>query len=317
MKAVVEQLHFELKKFNYEPIETIFIGGGTPSTIAPELYIELFNVIKEYLENECEITVEANPNSATLEWLDGMQKLGVNRVSFGTQSFNDEKLKLLGRSHRASDAINAIKNASKVGFEHISLDLIYNVDGDTLELIKEDLQTSFSLPIDHISAYSLIIEEHTVFEKKEQMSKESEEITEYLFRTIKEHGFEHYEISNFGKYHSKHNIGYWKYKDYMGVGAGAVGFLKDERYYPLEDILSYIKTPLQQRIECLSEEDILIEKIFLGLRSYVGFSKEILTSEQLDRATLLVKEKKLLFKNDTFYNTNYLISDEIALFLTD
>ena len=316
--ALEEQLLYELKRFNVseKSIESVFIGGGTPSTIAPALYKNIFKIISEYLQDNAEITTEANPNSATHEWLAGMKALGVNRVSFGVQSFDPSKLKLLNRAHNPRQAIEAIKNAKKVGIENISLDLIYATLGDTKELLEKDLEIAFSLPINHLSAYALTIEEGTVFESKPQMSKEQLEITQWLFKRIEAQGFKQYEISNFGSYNSVHNLGYWQYKEYIGVGAGAVGKFKNERYYPQTEIEKYIQKPLEIAIEELSDEDMKIEKIFLGLRSIVGVAQTILNKKEKAKVDLLVQEGKLNFQESRYYNNEYLLSDELSLFIT-
>ncbi len=174
MNALLIQLRFELERFNAQEksIETIFIGGGTPSTVRPELYRPIFELLRPYIKDNAEITSEANPNSATSEWLEGMYLLGVNRISFGVQSFDDEKLKKLGRAHKASDASAALKRAERAGFEHLSLDLIYAVDGDTKELLEHDLKEAFALPIDHLSAYALTIEEGTPFASTPDVANE-------------------------------------------------------------------------------------------------------------------------------------------------
>jgi len=318
MEALCKQLEFELKRFNAAPkvIESLFIGGGTPSTVAPELYEKLFASLAPYLGDNIEMTSEANPNSATKEWLKGMRELGINRISFGVQSFNDEKLKILNRAHSSVQAKKALLNAKEAGFENISLDLIYATLGDTKELLENDLKTAFSLPINHLSAYALTIEEGTVFEKKPQMSKERLKLTSWFFEKIEELGFKQYEISNFGSYKSSHNLGYWRYKDYIGLGSGAVGKLGMQRYYPSMDIESYIKDPLDIKVEQLEPDDKKNEQIFLGLRSSVGVAKNILDKDELERALLLVQENKLIIKNDTFYNKEYLLADEIALFIS-
>ncbi|MCW8895873.1 radical SAM family heme chaperone HemW [Sulfurimonas sp.] len=318
MSAIITQLNYELKRFDtkHQEIESLFIGGGTPSTVEPILYKPLFDMLKPYLAEGIEITSEANPNSATLQWLKEMQKLGVNRISFGVQSFDKDKLKLLNRAHTKEQAREAVLNAKKLGFENISLDLIYATLGDTKELLQKDINTAFSLPINHLSAYALTIEEGTPFESKPYMSKETLELTTWLFNTIKEHKFMQYEISNFGTYQSIHNLGYWKYKDYIGLGSGAVGKLDLKRFYPTGIVEDYIKNPLDIKTEILSEEDKKIEQIFLGLRSCVGIKGDILNKDELKKAQLLVKEKKLTLKNDTFYNDDYLLADEIALFIS-
>ena len=317
--ALLIQLRCELNRFHplKNSIESVFIGGGTPSTIPPKLYEPLFEMIKPYLKQDVEITSEANPNSASYQWLYGMKELGVNRISFGVQSFNDEKLKLLNRSHSSKQAKQALKDAKKVGFENISLDIIYATLGDTKELLDHDLKTAFSLPINHISAYALTIEENTPFEKKPQMSNEKLELTNYIFDLISKNGFEQYEISNFGSYKSIHNLGYWRYKDYIGLGSGAVGKLGLERFYPTIVIEDYIKNPLNIKVETLTKEDKKIEQIFLGLRSSVGINKNILNQDELKRVDILLEEKKLFKKNDIFYNYDFLLADEIALYLTN
>jgi len=318
MDALLVQLEFELKRFNVSKnsIETIFIGGGTPSTVQPILYKPLFKMLKLYLGKNIEITSEANPNSATKDWLDGMYELGVNRISFGVQSFDNNKLKLLNRAHNSEQAKNAILNAKKSGFKNISLDIIYATLGDTQELLKNDLDIAFSLPINHISAYALTIEEGTPFQQKPQMAKERLKITKWLFDKIESKNFKQYEISNFGIYKSSHNIGYWKYKDYIGLGSGAVGKLDSSRFYPDTNIENYIKNPLNIKEEQLSFEDKKIEQIFLGLRSFIGIKQNILNKNELKKADILVLENKLNFINETYYNKDYLLADEITLFLS-
>jgi len=317
MKALEVQLEFELQRYDTkkESIESVFIGGGTPSTVSASLYKELFKCIKPYLKKDIEITSEANPNSATKEWLFGMFELGVNRISFGVQSFNKDKLKLLNRAHSPEDAKRAIIDAKDVGFKNISLDLIYATLGDTKELLEIDLKTAFSLPINHLSAYALIIEENTPFASKPQMSKESLKLTKWFFKEIASFGFKQYEISNFGVYQSSHNLGYWDYKDYIGLGSGAVGKLGFERFYPQTDIESYILNPLNIRVESLTQEDKVTEELFLGFRSSLGVDINILNTKQAQRAHILVYEEKLELKDDRLYNLDFLLADEIVLFL--
>ncbi len=317
MNALLEQIKFELDRFEVKKksIETIFIGGGTPSTIDAYMYEDIFTYIKPYLSNKVEVTTEANPNSATEKWLQGMNKIGINRISFGVQSFNDKKLKYLGRNHSAKVAINAIENAKKVGIVNLSLDLIHGVQKDNKILLKRDLDVAFSLPINHISTYHLSIEKRTKFDKDKVKNRDIIEEQRWFYEEIEGRGFKQYEISNFGKYICKHNLGYWKHKNYIGVGAGAVGFLKDRRFYPHKRIDRYIKDPLFAKIEILSKSDIKTEKIFLGLRSVVGIKKDIFSSDELSRVNILLKEDKLFQKEDKLYNNDYLLSDEIALFI--
>lgn len=316
MDALGIQLEMELKRFDVSSenrIETIFIGGGTPSTVDPQLYAPIFERIRPYLQEGAEITSEANPNSATYEWLEGMKKLGINRISFGVQSFDDHKLKTLGRAHNTQHALEAIKNASKIGYEHLSLDLIYGVQGDTKELLRRDIEQAFELPIDHISLYSLTIEEETAFENLPEMASEQLDLTQWIFDEITAKGFEHYEISNFGKYKSQHNIGYWEHKPYIGLGAGAVGFLGSLRFYPTTDIEAYIDAPLNIKEEVLNEAELLNEKLFLGFRSFVGVDQRLLSKAQDAQAQILHEGGLLEYHDGHYYNPNFLLADEITL----
>ena len=317
MHSLLTQLKSELERFQAKEntIETLFIGGGTPSTIDALLYEPIFTLLAPYLQKDAEITSEANPNSATYEWLKGMSELGVNRISFGVQSFNEKKLKILNRAHNPQMAIQAVQNAAEIGYKNLSLDLIYATLGDTKELLEHDIKTAFSLPINHISAYALTIEDGTAFETKKEMSSEQLSLTHWLFKAIEQYGFKQYEISNFGSYQSSHNRGYWLYKDYIGVGAGAVAKLGSQRYYSESDIEKYIQNPLKQRSESLSAEDIKLEKIFLGLRSHVGFEELLLSTSQQKAAQYLLDENKLFKSQNRIYNKNFLLADEIALYL--
>lgn len=317
MDALHRQLKFELERFEAKKgsIETLFIGGGTPSTVAPELYEPIFALLQPYLRKDAEITTEANPNSATAAWIEGMRSLGVNRISFGVQSFDEEKLKALGRAHNPKQAKEAIILAHELGIEHLSLDLIYNYRNDTKTLIRADVEQAFELPIDHISAYELTIEEGTKFTQTPEARQENEALAFFVADRIKERGFEHYEISNFGRYQSKHNQGYWELKDYIGAGAGAVGFLKERRFYPQNDIHSYISDPMRISEELLSADDLLTERLFLGLRSAIGIESAILSESMRKRAEILLAEDKLHQKGSRYFNKNYFLSDELALYI--
>lgn len=317
MLALEKQLKYELKRFKVtsSSIETVFIGGGTPSTINPSLYKPIFEILKPLIQANAEITTEANPNSATKKWLKGMYELGVNRVSFGVQSFDKKKLKELNRSHSPHDAIEAINNAREIGFKNLSLDLIYNYQGDTIELLKSDIEQAFKLPINHISAYELTIESKTKFAQTPNVRQENDELAFFVADEIKKHGFDHYEISNFGQYQSKHNLGYWRLKDYIGIGAGAVGFKKNIRYYPITDIDKYIEEPLSIQEEHITKEELLTEKLFLGLRSNIGVDEVILNAEMRKRADFLVEKEKIVKINNTYKNRDYFISDELVLYI--
>ncbi|MEA2050826.1 MAG: radical SAM family heme chaperone HemW [Campylobacterota bacterium] len=318
MKALYIQLKTELEIQN-KLIETIFIGGGTPSTIEASYYKTILNIVNPYLENSCEITIEANPNSATSKWLKDIYSIGINRVSFGVQSFNNEKLDFLGRNHNKEQAFNAIKNAYNIGFKDINLDIIYDTRLDTKELLDNDLEIIKILPINHISTYSLTIEEGTKFFSKSNVRLEDENLARYFFAQLESLGFKQYEISNFSKSdasRSKHNLGYWQYKEYLGIGSGAVACYANKRFYGQNDVLEYIKDPLNyENIEHLSDDDIIIEKLLLGFRSVVGVSCEILDKKQMIKIKELESIKKIDIKDNYIYAKDFMLADELVLYL--
>jgi len=312
MRAITLQLKNELKRFNPElkSIKSLFIGGGTPSTVRPDMYEEFFEILNPYLKDDAEITTEANPNSASVEWLQGMKKLGINRVSFGVQSFDEHKLKKLGRNHSKKQAIDAVNSAHKIGIKNISIDLIYATSFD----VTDDIDIALSLPINHISSYALTLEKNTPFFDRNELTNDSVDLATDFIENITSK-FPQYEISNFGDYNSVHNLGYWAGDDYIGIGSGAVGFLKNKRFYPSKSIEKYIKNPLHVEVEKLSSEDLHVESIFLGLRSKIGVDLIGLNKTEKEKIDILIEEKKLTCKNDRLYNNNFLLADEIALYI--
>ena len=323
MNALKKQLKNDLENYvikHNKKIETVFIGGGTPSTIKAFEYEEIFEMIKPHLEEFAEITTEANPNSASYEWLENMNKLGVNRVSFGVQSFDNDKLKFLGRAHNANSAIKAIQNAKSIGFKGINCDIIYGVQNDTMESLKKDFDTAFSLPITHLSAYSLTIEEGTKFFDRSSVKIDDEELSYEIFDYINKQGFHQYEISNFAKNkvsESKHNYGYWQHKEYLGVGAGAVGYINQERHYPSKSIEEYIQNPLFFDVEKINLDDVKTEKILLGFRSLNGVEMSLFNEEEMKKIDDLIQYDKVYIEKNRVFNKNFLLSDELALYILD
>ncbi len=309
MQALLRQLHWELEQKTPSRLQSLFIGGGTPSTIDANLYKPLFELLEPLIDEETEITFEANPNSASLDWLQGIKALGANRVSFGVQSFDEKKLKFLGRAHTPSQAVQAIENAQKAGFDHINLDIIYDTAMDTKELLQKDIAQALALPIDHISAYALTIEEGTPFAKSPQAAANKEEFG-YLIKELI--ALPQYEVSNFGSYRCRHNLGYWELRPYIGIGCGAVGFDGKNRYYPPSDLHAYIQNPLAIQTERLSPQDLRLERLFLGLRSIVGIERSLCDDNKVD---ILLKEGKLIQKENRLYNPNFFLADELALYL--
>jgi len=182
-------------------------------------------------------------------------------------------------------------------------------------LLESDIKQAFELPVDHISAYELTIEDGTKFSSTPEVAQEDENLAFFVSEEIRKRGFKAYEISNFGTYQSSHNKGYWELENYIGAGAGAVGFLRDTRFYPQTDIERYISDPLNITEEHLTADELLTEKIFLGLRSCIGIDKSILSDAMIQNAQFLCAEGKLKCNETHFYNENFFLSDELVLFI--
>ncbi|WP_298978959.1 radical SAM family heme chaperone HemW [uncultured Campylobacter sp.] len=307
-----------LAKNPHARISTLFIGGGTPSAVDAELYDEIFALLTPHFAAKAEISSEANPNSASPAWLRAMRELGVNRISFGAQSFNDAKLKFLGRAHSAEQIFLAVQNAKAAGFDNINLDLIYASKFDDKRNLKFEMDELARCEVPHLSAYALSLEENTPFFGRESFKKESAALAKFLFALAADSGFSQYEISNFAArgLRCKHNLAYWRGEDYAGFGAFAVGTSAQVRLSSPKNLRDYIADPLQKHREVLSAQDKRLERIFLGLRCVLGFEAQILDAAELSNAQLLVREKKLKFAEGKFYNPNFLLADEIALFIT-
>ncbi|MCH5336030.1 MAG: coproporphyrinogen III oxidase family protein [Campylobacter sp.] len=317
-KALLEDLKFQFDffKLSKNSLNTLFIGGGTPSVIEAKFYEELFIFLAPYLNKNSENTIEANPNSANLEWLKNMKEFGINRISFGAQSFHSKKLEFLGRTHTQKELFESVENAKKSGFKNINIDLIYDTKLDDKKMLDFELLHLKKIKklLTHISAYHLSIEKNTAFANFAHYKKNAPRLMKYFIGQIENLGFKQYEISNFGRV-CKHNLAYWQGKDYIGCGLSAVGFLKNQRFYTTKNLKTYIANPIFREVENLSLKELHLERLFLGFRSKVGVSEKILNPTQLQKAKELVNCKKLEFKNNRFYNPNFLISDELALYL--
>jgi len=241
----------ELSSQCSEPIDTVYFGGGTPSLL-PTVYIEkLLNTIAKYysLSNKAEITLETNPDDLNIEKLKAFKTIGINRLSIGIQSFHDDILQFLSRRHTTKKAIDSVKWAQKVGFDNISIDLIYGIPGLSSETWNKTLDNAVKLGIQHISAYHLTIEKGTPlyqkFKNKEISTiNEDESVNQYqlLIEKLAHHNFIHYEVSNFALagFESKHNSSYWHQKKYMGIGPSAHSFTGITRRWNTSSLFDYI-----------------------------------------------------------------------------
>lgn len=271
-------------------VSTVFIGGGTPSVLLPKQMERILQKVYEVfeLEKRPEITIEINPGTVNEEKLQCYKENGVNRLSMGLQSVNNEKLRLLGRIHTYQDFVGSYELARKVGFDNISLDLISSIPGQTLQDWKKELETAVAQKPEHISVYQLIIEEGTPFYEKYAEHPEllpdeetSREIYLWTGKFLKEAGYEQYEISNYTKpgKESRHNLKYWERGDYLGLGLGAASMVRNIRMSNTKDMKTYLERCTQPKtmredVQFLEEPRQMEEFMFLGLRKTRGVSKK-------------------------------------------
>ena len=232
IKALLKDLDNELKYLKNRKIHSIFIGGGTPSLMSVSDISELFDGLNErlLLSKNIEITLEANPGTFEVEKFAQFRESGINRLSIGVQSFNNNQLKFLGRIHSGEEATQAISEAKKVGFDNINIDLMYGLKDQTIELCIEDLMSAINLSPSHISFYQLTLEPNTLFATyppKLPLEKKIWDMGEKGAALLIENGFRQYEVSAYGERPSQHNINYWEFGDYIGIGAGAHGKITD------------------------------------------------------------------------------------------
>lgn len=285
IEAVCTEL--ELRKQSLpDPVHTIYIGGGTPSLLNPASVKQLKDCMdRNYrVMPDLEFTVEANPDDISPEWLEAMSRTGVNRISMGVQTFHDGHLKLLRRRHNSERAIQAVHLCQEHGFRNISIDLIYGLPEQTLEEWKADVAQAIALNVQHLSAYALIYEENTALWRMREQNKVQEadeelslSMFEYLITELKNNGFEHYEISNFGLpgFHSRHNSSYWNDTPYLGCGASAHSFIGMERMYNTANIDQYIKDITRCREENLPYKEVCHCEV---LDRYEHYNDRIITS---------------------------------------
>ncbi len=305
-------------------IDTIYIGGGTPTLLPADTLKVILNKVHESfsIDEAAEFSVEANPGTTNQEKLLVLKSGGVNRISFGVQTFSDALLKSIGRIHSAEQAVRSVKEAQDAGFSNINLDLMYGLPGQSCKDLEASIQKAMKLDITHISAYGLKVEEGTPFAAMDQkgtliLPDEVEDEEMYTFTTeyLPQHGFNRYEISNFSKagYECRHNLKYWRYQPYIGVGAAAHSFLQKERLSNISSVPQYIKCiqsgkpPIELR-ENLSTKVAMAEYIFLALRTVQGLSilefQELfkrgfyleygdIVSELLQKKLIAVKENRI------------------------
>lgn len=286
--ACAEIMH-RRNELNKEPLQSVYIGGGTPSQLDVKQIAQLLETVHNAFElsNDAEITIEANPDDITSDFVKSIKVLGINRLSLGVQSFDDDILRIINRRHSAKEACRAVETIYNCGIENISIDLIYGLPAQTIKQFASDLNCSFHLPIKHLSSYALSIEEGTALDAKIKKGElcptdESLYIEAYnlLMSQCNEHGFEHYEISNFAQhgFASRHNSGYWHGFPYLGIGPGAHSYNGGRtRRLNLPNLKAYAEAKngnVGHSVEVLTEAEAFDELLFTSLRTRDGLNIE-------------------------------------------
>ena len=293
----IEALCNEIKSSSQnQTIDTVYLGGGTPSRLTISQLSKIFDTLhKNYDLSYCrEFTIETNPGTVNKDYLSDLRKFGINRLSLGVQSFDDKLLHTLGRIHDSEEAIETVKAAISI-FDNVSIDLMYDLPGQTAEILQNTLATAMTLNVQHISIYGLEVEEGTEFGRLQNLGllnlpndDESEKMYELITKELPQHGFRRYEISNFAVegFESRHNLGYWSDIEYLGFGAGAHSYIQMQNVSPfgvrlsnISDIRGYINS-IKSRLNVKEIEEILIQKsameefCFLALRKAEGIDLE-------------------------------------------
>lgn len=323
----LKELAFEIKeRYKKETVDTIYIGGGTPSSLSIPQLETLFSIIDDIItSSNLEFTIECNIQDITEEQLKLFKKCGVNRLSIGVQSFDENILNFLERNYSKQFIINQISLAKQY-FSNINIDLIYAVPNETLEILKKDLDFFLSLEVPHISTYSLMIEEHTKL-GIQNINPIIDELDQKMYDIIQKElvnsGYIHYEISNYALpgYESKHNLTYWKNERYYGFGLGASGYIKNIRYTNTKNIKKYLSHNYVQEEENISSHIDASNYAILGLRTINGVNKKVFLEkfkvdfiEYFDVHSLLLDH--ILLENDISYYLNpkyWYLSNEILV----
>ena len=312
---------------NQYPIATIYIGGGTPSTLQVEHLRAIVEAIRREAKGERqEITLEANPGDITQEKARAWRAMGINRLSIGIQSFEDELLQLIGRRHNAEQARQAVAIAQAAGFDNISIDLMYALPSQTMQQWQHDVAQALQLNVQHISTYGLIYEEGTALTTLldhgvvEAVDEETEmQMYDYLVERLTANGYIHYEVSNFAlpNCESKHNSSYWNDTPYIGLGAGAHSYNGQQRQWNISDLDTYIQQAnthqLQPQIEQLTDEQRHIERIMLGLRTRHGVAANEIPMHKaqgyINRGLLSAQGNRIVATTQGYHILNTIIED--------
>lgn len=334
ISAIITEIGLQQNYLAQETIETIYFGGGTPSIVSSENIADILDTIRSRMNvsRDAEITLEANPDDLTSEKLHQLYSAGVNRLSIGIQSFNNDILKYLNRAHDSSMAFQCIAEARQAGFRNLSIDLIYAIPGQDDATWLKNIRHAVQLQPEHISAYSLTIEEKTVFGKwsaQGKLTAPPDDIAasqlELLVTELDQARFEHYEVSNFAQpgFISRHNSSYWRQKKYLGVGPSAHSYNKESRQYNISNNNLYLKAIAEGKIpatfESLSRADQINDYLLTTLRTSWGTDFQLLKKE-LDFDLYTIHKKyidDLLHRKLALLENNHLILTEKGKMMAD
>ncbi|WP_438446382.1 radical SAM family heme chaperone HemW [Gorillibacterium sp. sgz5001074] len=286
LDALEREMEATVKRLPPRRIETIFVGGGTPTVLTPSQMERFLRLTADYFADrvdDLEFTMEANPGTTDPDKLAVMREGGVNRISFGVQSFHDPLLERIGRIHQSEDVYRSLEYARAAGFGNLTIDLMFGLPGQTMELLEDSLDQALKLDLQHYSIYGLKVEENTLFHalyQKNQLVLPEEEVEASMFERIMERleraGYRQYEISNFARpgYESRHNTMYWRNRAYYGLGAGAHGYADAERHVNIKGIQPYNQAAMHKlpRLEVhpVSREEAMEDFMMVGLRLLEG-----------------------------------------------
>ena len=318
----LDSLEKEIKdNYHSEKLKTLYIGGGTPSSLSINNLKKLMKIIKLFkFYDNYEFTVEVNPESIDEEKLLLFKENGVNRISMGIESTNNIYLKYLGRCHSFDLVKEKIELIKKIGIKNINVDLIYAIPKQTINDLKNDLDNIISLDITHISTYSLEIHDNTVLGIKKEKNINDDldrDMYEYICRYLKNNGYNHYEISNFSKenYESKHNLVYWHNEKYYGFGLGASGFIDNLRYTNTRSIKDYINGKRVVYKEYLNEKDLISYELILGFRLIKGINKKIFKEKYNKELIDMYNIRDLINKGILIKDNDYIKIKEDYLYI--
>ena len=331
--AIAKEIQMRKNEFDNDEVETIYFGGGTPSRLQiAELRLQIDTIFKNYkVAPNAEITLEANPDDLSKEYLIELSKIGINRLSIGIQSFFEDDLQMMNRAHNSAEAKNCLEEATKY-FDNISLDLIYGIPGMSNEKWKQNIQTALSFGVSHISSYALTVEPKTALSKLIQtgkIAKPNDDLAQehfsILVETLEANDFIHYELSNFGKenYFSKNNSAYWLGKKYIGIGPSAHSYDGVSRSWNISNNSLYLKSLQENKLanetEILSKMDRYNEYIMTGLRTIWGVSLERIENEfGQDYLDYLKKQFQKFLKDELLFIENGVLKPtKKGKFLTD